>query len=91
MANVFNLFWPMVLHVNVYPFKLGKETIKSILGPHTLSTEYQASDCFATLAVSHSFQTFIEFEISNLLCNVYVQWPMSTDVLFIICLHMTRI
>jgi hypothetical protein len=37
--NVFNLFCLMVLHVNVYYFKLGKENLKPRLGPHTLSTE----------------------------------------------------
>jgi hypothetical protein len=35
--------WPML---NVYPFKLGKETLKPRLGP-------QSSDCFAMLAVRH--------------------------------------
>jgi hypothetical protein len=38
----------------------------------------------------------VEFAISNLLCNLYAQWPMSTDAfylhfLFIISIHMTRI
>jgi hypothetical protein len=41
----------MVLHAN--PFKLEKETLKP--RPHTISTEYQAGDCFSTLAVSHWF------------------------------------
>jgi hypothetical protein len=39
VVNVFNLFCPMTLRVNVSPFKIGKETLKLRLGPHTLSTK----------------------------------------------------
>jgi hypothetical protein len=57
MANVFNLFWPMVLHVNVYPFKLRKETLKPRLGPHTLSTKKQWFICNCLQLATDSFQT----------------------------------
>jgi hypothetical protein len=64
MVNLFNLFWHMVLRVNVYHFKLGKETLSDRCfkssNPdldHTSSPPNswqgkQNSDCFATLAVS---------------------------------------
>jgi hypothetical protein len=83
MANVFNLFWPMVLHVNVYPFKLGKETLKPKL--HTLPTEQQASDCFATRAVSHWFlpkHSLLNLQFTT--CVMLVSnWPMSTDKFYL--------
>ena len=58
--------WPML---NVYNFKLGKETLNLRLGTT------QPLQCLQLATV--------ELAISNLLCNVYVQLRMSTDTFYL--------
>jgi hypothetical protein len=91
MASVFNLLWPMILHVNVFPFKLGKETLKP--RPHTLSTELQANDCFAMFAVSLWFLP--NHSLLNLwfpICFVmfYVQCPLNTNMFYLLFLFIWK-
>ena len=70
--------WPML---NVYDLKLGKVPD---LAPHNHSTEQQACDCIAMPpSLIPSKPLIVEFAISNLLYNVYVQWPMSTHTCYL--------